>query len=193
VANNYAYNGIRYTSIRTMANGDGYTDNGICPYSRGYALVPGDPYSGTYFLYGYLASSYKLASGSYIQLSNNRHTTHVSLSYIGDDGIPWLSSGKSYASDSGFLTFGSSSNKKQDYNDGLRYIYKFCKELSSGFANNLSDALMVDGVFNNRKKSVAYVSVTTSPWTYGGSKTYYLWIKVQLQMFINGTAYGSVY
>lgn len=193
VANNYVYNGIKYTAIRTIANGDGYTNNGICPHSNGYALVPGDPYTDTYFLYGYLASSYKLASGSYITLSNSHHTTRVSLSYIGDDGIPWLSSGQSYASNSGFLDFGSSSNKKQDYNDGLRYIYKFCKEFSSGFNNSLDSALMVDGVINNRKKATAYVSVSTAPWTYGGNKTYYLWIKFKLQMIVNGGTYGSDY
>lgn len=150
---NYAYNGIKNRAVWCTYNGDGYTSSGITGANHGAWIIPGDENDNTdsncYYIYGYLATSKKLQPNSFMNFSDYSQTMRIYVSYIDDDGIPWLSSGQSYASNSGFLNFGSYSNRLQDYNDGLRYIYKFMKVFNSGFSNTPDGALMINGPTNN--------------------------------------------
>ena len=145
----FVVNGCTKTITKTTYKGDGYANpDGYSSYMNW--IIPGDYYdttdSDTYWIYGYLATSKKLYPYSYITLSNYYHTTHLMVTYVGDDADYINSGGQTYNSASGFLNLGSNT---QDKNDRLRHIYKFSSQFSTGFINTLDNCLILSGVANN--------------------------------------------
>lgn len=163
IQGNYVVNGCTKTITRAIYKGDGYSS--VDSTSAFMDLViPGDPYDttdpDTYFIYGYAATSKKLYPYSYIQLSNNYHSTHLMLNYIGDDNDFYNSGGQTTNSKSGFLNFSSGA---QDRNDGLRYIYKFCSQFNRGYCDNSDEWLNLSGIVNNTVFVTCGCGVSCSP------------------------------
>lgn len=149
LSGNFVVNGCKKTITRAIYKGDGYTSpTASSPYMNW--IIPGDAYDttdpNTYWIYGYLATSQKLYPYSYVELSNTYHTTRLTVTYIGEDADYIISQGQTYNSASGFLNLGPTT---QDKNDVLRYIYKFNRQFSTGFMDDVHNCLLLSGVINN--------------------------------------------